>query len=89
MLQAHIFYSGTVQGVGFRYAVRGLAQDLDLKGWVKNLDDGRVEMVAEGPQVKIEILCQAIEKQFGSYIRGQEKEVKDTRGEFKEFKIVV
>ena len=89
MLQAHIFYSGTVQGVGFRYTVRGLAQDLDLKGWVKNLDDGRVEMVAEGPKEKVEALCQAIEKQFGSYIRGREKEVQDASGEFKDFRIAI
>ena len=87
MTQAHIFYSGLVQGVGFRYTVRGFAQDLDLKGWVQNLSDGRVEMVVEGPQDKLEALGQAIEKQFGSFIRHQGKEFKESPGEFKDFQI--
>ena len=48
-IQAHIFYSGTVQGIGFRYTVLDYARRLDLKGRVKNLPDGRVELLAEGP----------------------------------------
>ncbi|MCA1822935.1 MAG: acylphosphatase [Mycobacteriales bacterium] len=42
--------SGRVQGVGFRWEVRRTAEALGLRGWAANLDDGRVEVVAEGPR---------------------------------------
>jgi acylphosphatase len=45
MVAKHIFYSGRVQGVGFRYATKQLATGYDVSGWVKNLPDGRVEML--------------------------------------------
>lgn len=45
--------SGVVQGVGFRYWTMGKAEELGLTGEVKNLDDGSVALVAEGPQWKI------------------------------------
>ncbi|HMQ50466.1 MAG TPA: acylphosphatase [Anaerolineae bacterium] len=48
--RAHVFISGRVQGVGFRYSTRLKAQALDLTGWVKNLWDGRVEALFEGPE---------------------------------------
>lgn len=44
---------GRVQGVGFRYETRSLARSLGLSGWVKNLDDGGVEVYAEGPPTDI------------------------------------
>lgn len=60
MKRAHIFISGFVQGVGFRHFVKRKAQEIGLTGWVKNLPDGRVEVVFQGPKEKIEeiiILC--------------------------------
>ena len=53
-IQKHIFLSGRVQGVGFRAFTRQQAAVLDIKGWVKNLADGRVEIIVQGerPQVK-------------------------------------
>jgi acylphosphatase len=44
------FVSGRVQGVGFRYFVERAAEQLSLRGYVRNLDDGRVEVYAVGPQ---------------------------------------
>jgi len=44
MIRKHIYFSGSVQGVGFRYRAYYIAQSLSLTGWVKNLWDGRVEM---------------------------------------------
>lgn len=45
MIAKHIFYGGRVQGVGFRYATKQLAAGFEVSGWVKNLPDGRVEML--------------------------------------------
>jgi len=44
--RAHVYYSGSVQGVGFRFTAEDLARQNNLTGWVKNLADGRVEIVA-------------------------------------------
>jgi acylphosphatase len=51
---AHLFISGSVQGVGYRYFVKNNAQALELRGWVRNVEDGRVEMVLQGDKEKIE-----------------------------------
>lgn len=45
MTAKHIFYTGRVQGVGFRYTAKRLAAGFEVSGWVKNLPDGRVEML--------------------------------------------
>ena len=50
----HYLISGRVQGVGFRAFTARHAHELDLKGWVRNLDDGRVETVATGPAAVLE-----------------------------------
>lgn len=56
----HAVVSGRVQGVSFRYFVLEQALGLDLDGWVRNRWDGSVEVTAEGPQPKLEILLQAL-----------------------------
>ena len=52
----HLFISGRVQGVGFRYFTQKNASALGLKGWVKNLPDGRVEAMVSGSSEKVDEL---------------------------------
>jgi len=49
----HIYFLGRVQGVGFRYTCKTVAQRYAVSGWVKNLSDGSVEMVVEGQRAAI------------------------------------
>jgi len=53
-VRAHVFVSGLVQGVSFRYYTARMAQRLGLSGWVRNLYDERVEAVFEGEKEKVE-----------------------------------
>src|SRR6266545_232448 len=58
----HAVVRGDVQGVGFRYFVQRKARQLGLTGWVRNNDDGTVELVAEGGRGDLEQLKQALEE---------------------------
>ena len=87
MVRAHIHFSGTVQGVGFRYTTLSFARQLALTGWVKNLSSGSVELVIEGSREEIEELLSILKAQFGSYIRDQHIDWQEARGEFTEFSI--
>jgi len=58
IVQAHLFVSGTVQGVFFRSYTQEVARGLDLTGWVRNLRDGRVEIMVEGPEDKVKKLIE-------------------------------
>ena len=51
--RAQVFYSGRVQGVGFRYSAREVACGCEVTGFVRNLPDGRVELVVEGEEAEI------------------------------------
>lgn len=53
-IRAHVFVSGRVQGVYYRATTEEMARDVGVDGWVKNLDDGRVEAVFEGPEDAVE-----------------------------------
>lgn len=57
-IRAHIFVSGKVQGVFFRSRTKDKAKELGLAGWVRNLEDGRVETVFEGEQEMVEKMVQ-------------------------------
>lgn len=69
---AHILYSGRVQGVGFRYSAQRYALDLGLKGTVRNLAAGDVEIYAQGTQDDIDKMCSLIERHFDGHISNKE-----------------
>ena len=87
MVQAHIFFSGRVQGVGFRYTTQRLAQSHQLMGWVKNLADGRVEAIVEGQNENIDMLCHDLQQHFGKCIESKEMITNNTLNHFKDFRI--
>jgi len=86
--RAQVFYTGRVQGVGFRYVTREVACGFDVTGYVQNLPDGRVELVAEGEPAEAEaFLAAIIESQLGSHIRTADLDWQAATGEFKQFEI--
>ena len=58
--RVHVFYSGRVQGVGFRLSAEEAAQELDVVGWVKNLRDGRVELIAEAGEEALKTFLERV-----------------------------
>lgn len=59
-----VFFSGRVQQVGFRWRSKSHAEQLGLVGWVRNLEDGRVELLAEGPAQQLESLLERLDRDF-------------------------
>jgi len=85
----HIFYSGHVQGVGFRFTVRRVATGFEVTGVVRNLPDGRVELVAEGERTELEAFRAAIpDAGLAACIRHEDARWSEARGEFRGFEIV-
>ena len=84
-----VFYSGRVQGVGFRYSVKSLVMGFEVTGFVRNLDDGRVELMAEGTRNELEEFQTAIRNSgVGRFIRGEQVSWKEAAGEFRGFEIL-
>ena len=73
--------------MGFRFTVQRYATDLDLRGWVKNLPDGRVEILAEGDREKITLLCQNLEKYFQGYIKDKNIDFVPAQKNYQDFDI--
>lgn len=71
-MTTHVFYTGRVQGVGFRYSVKQIAASYEVTGWVRNLDDGRVELQASGAADEVDAFLEAIAK---SHLAAHIKEV--------------
>jgi len=85
----HVFYSGRVQGVGFRYTVKTLASGFEATGIVRNLPDGRVELAAEGTREELEAFrCAIQDSEVGRFIRNEEAAWSEATGEFRGFEIV-
>ncbi len=87
--RVHVYYSGRVQGVGFRFTVERIALDMrDITGWVRNLPDGRVEVVAEGEEERLqEFLERTKQSVMKRYIRREDVIWEICKGEFDDFEI--
>ena len=84
----HVYFSGHVQGVGFRYSVKQLSLEFDVTGWVKNLPDGRVELMAEGERNELETFQAAIpDAGLRRFIRDTQSHWSEGTGEFPGFEI--
>lgn len=87
MERHEVYYSGNVQGVGFRYTVQAIASRLDVAGFVQNLPDGRVYLVAEGEASELASLVESIEQRMADYIGDAETKRPPPTGEFVGFRI--
>lgn len=86
--QVHILVNGRVQGVSFRYYTQRWAVSLGVKGWVRNLADGRVETLAEGDKRNLERLVEKIKVGPPSaYVENAEVDWRPYSGEFSDFRI--
>ena len=84
----HVYYHGRVQGVGFRWTVRKVAMEFDVTGWVRNLSDGSVELVAEGERPELEAFQDAVPKAgLRRFIRTATEDWSNGTGEFRGFEI--
>jgi acylphosphatase len=84
-----IFYSGRVQGVGFRYTVKSVAAGFEITGTVRNLSDGRVELIAEGARGELEAFRAAIRgSELAGFLRDESVLWDNAQNEFHGFEIV-
>ena len=82
-----VFFSGHVQGVGFRYSVLQIAREFDVAGFVSNLADGRVQLEVEGTERDIATFVEAVQEKMHGYIRKMERSAKRRAAQFSGFVI--
>lgn len=87
MESCHIIFKGRVQGVGFRYTVMDIARTYPVRGFVRNLITGDVEVKVEGEKKIIEDFIKSIEKEMKRYIRKSEIDWGEYSGEFSKFEV--
>jgi acylphosphatase len=82
-----VYFAGHVQGVGFRYAAASLARRYQVTGYVQNLPDGRVVLVAEGEAAELDRCLDDLNREMKPYIRECQSEIGPPTGEFRGFEI--
>ncbi|MEI6631087.1 MAG: acylphosphatase [bacterium] len=85
--QLHAYYSGRVQGIGFRFTAESIARELGITGWVRNLSDGRVEIVAEAGEEALKEFLERISRHLSRYIMDVDMQWQSASAKFKEFAI--
>ncbi len=84
----NVFYSGRVQGVGFRYTTKTVAAGFEVTGTIRNLADGRVELAAEGSRTELDAFRAAIlDAGLAGFIRDEQVTWTDAKNEFRGFEI--
>ncbi len=88
--RAQVFYLGRVQGVGFRFTVREIANRFTVTGYVKNLPDGRVELVAEGEEDEVKEFLRTIgQSELSPMIQNETIDWSEATGKFDRFAMVM
>ena len=82
-----VLFSGHVQGVGFRYTTQDIATGFNVRGYVRNTPDGRVEMIVEGEPHEIARFIAAIHQRMGSFIHDAKSNSMPATGQFTTFSI--
>jgi acylphosphatase len=82
-----VFFTGRVQGVGFRYSTLQVAKEFDVTGVVKNLADGRVQLEAEGTPVEVSAFIRAVEERMHGFIRNVERVSRKCMSQYRGFHI--
>ncbi len=82
-----VYFTGRVQGVGFRYHTSSIARRYQVTGFVRNCPDGRVELVAEGSPRELDDFLREVREQFYNNIRDERKDIQEPTGEFSGFDI--
>ena len=82
-----IYFTGRVQGVGFRYTTLQIAKEFEVAGFVMNLPDGRVQLEVEGRPADVKPFTAAVQERMHGYIRKVEQKTVATRGGFQGFTI--
>jgi acylphosphatase len=82
-----VYFSGRVQGVGFRFTTRAIAGRYPVVGFVENLSDGRVCLVVEGNAKAIDAFVGAIEAEMARYITSTDSRTMPASGEFANFQV--
>ena len=82
-----VLFSGRVQGVGFRFTTEAIASRFQVTGYVRNLPDGRVELIAEGTKTELDRFQTTIESTMQSYITEAAASDGTPTGEFTSFKM--
>jgi acylphosphatase len=89
MKATRVLYEGYVQGVGFRWITKRIAQGYDVNGWVRNLPDGRVELQVSGEDEEVAAFLRAIrESTLGGHIAAERTAEIEIPSPFKGFRIV-
>ena len=87
MKRVRAYYSGDVQGVGFRFTAVDVACRYGIKGWVRNTPDGGVELTAEAKEPALDSFLKEIKSAMSRYIREEQVSPEPPTGEFKDFQI--
>ncbi len=82
-----VYFTGHVQGVGFRYTALQVAKEFEVTGFVRNLADGRVHLEAEGAKAEIEAFLRGLSEAMPGYIRQTERSSERRPPLFREFTI--